>query len=153
MKKVGFHKFLHEKFKFKETSRSKEHPSIKEFRNEMHMACESSKEIKDALKNAVGNTIDAIKAKHIFSNIPKEDYPLLCMSIEATNPSNLILTSVPVSPSVIRPSVVSDIRSGTNEDDLTTSLMQIIKLNNSIEQGFMAGKDISGHQGQVSSYF
>ena len=57
------------------------------------------------------------------------------MSIESTNPSNLILTSVPVSPSVIRPSVVSDIRAGTNEDDLTTSLMQIIKLNNSIEQG------------------
>ena len=27
--------------------------------------------------------------------------------------------------------------------------MQIIKLNNSIEQGMMAGKDISGHQGQL----
>ena len=52
VKKVGFHKFLHEKFKFKETSRSIEHPSIRQFRSDMTVACESSKEVKESLKNA-----------------------------------------------------------------------------------------------------
>ena len=63
VKKVGFHKFIHEKFKFKETSRTKEHPSIRAFKSKMQVAAESSKEIRDALKNAVGVTIDAVKAR------------------------------------------------------------------------------------------
>ena len=54
-----------------------------------------------------------------------------------------------VSPSVIRPSIASDVRQGTNEDDLTTSLMHIIQLNNTIENGIENGKDISGVQGRV----
>ena len=153
----------------------------------MQVAAEGSREIRDALKNAVGVTIDAVKAFHILSNIPKEDYPLLCMSVESNNASNLILTTVPgiifkiffwvffdykfitklqvhfetffkdpkffkfwkVSPSVIRPSIASDVRQGTNEDDLTTSLMHIIQLNNTIENGIENGKDISGVQGRV----
>lgn len=61
----------------------------------MQVAAEGSREIRDALKNAVGVTIDAVKAFHILSNIPKEDYPLLCMSVESNNASNLILTTVP----------------------------------------------------------
>lgn len=95
VKKIGFHKFIHEKFKFKETSRTKEHPSITAFKQKMQVAAEGSREIRDALKNAVGVTIDAVKAFHILSNIPKEDYPLLCMSVESNNASNLILTTVP----------------------------------------------------------
>ena len=149
VKKVGFHKFLHEKFKFKETSRSKEHPSIKDFRRDMEVAAESNKEIRETVKSPVGCSIDPVRAAAIFANIPKEDYPLLCMAVEGSDPSSLILNTIPVSPSVIRPSIKSDIRAGTNEDDLTTALMTILKINNLIEKSIQDGFPISGQDGKL----
>ena len=135
VKKVGFHKFIHEKFKFKETSRTKEHFSITKFKDDVEQAASVNKDVRESLKTITGYVIDPIKAYELFRNIPREDYPLLGMNIQSSDPSNLVVSTVPVSPAVIRPSVISDIRSGINEDDLTTSLMAIIKTNNYIDQG------------------
>lgn len=153
VKKVGFHKFFHEKYKFKETSRTKEHSSITEFKRNLIGAAKESKEVREASKSTVGYVIDAIKAKELFSNIPRQDYPLLCMNIQSSDPSNLVVSTIPVSPHVIRPSVISEIRSGINEDDLTTSLMAIIKVNNFIDRGIDEGINISGNRGQLGLYW
>ena len=75
------------------------------------------------------------------------------MNFQSSTPENLIVWTIPVSPSVIRPSVVSDIRSGTNEDDLTTSLMSIIKMSNFIDKAINEGFDISGNNGQLGLWW
>lgn len=42
-----------------------------------------------------------------------KDIPLLLMNAETGHPKDLILDRIPVPPSCIRPSVVSDLKSGT----------------------------------------
>lgn len=44
-------------------------------------------------------------------------------------PKDLILTRVPVPPICIRPSVISDLKAGTNEDSLTMKISQILFVN------------------------
>lgn len=44
-------------------------------------------------------------------------------------PADLILTRIPVPPVCIRPSTISDIKSGTNEDCLTMKLSEISLIN------------------------
>lgn len=71
---------------------------------------------------------------NLFRRIPKEDIPLLLMNPESSQPADLILTRLLVPPLCIRPSVVSDLKSGTNEDDLTMKLTEIIFLNDVIKK-------------------
>ncbi|XP_027953200.1 DNA-directed RNA polymerase III subunit RPC1-like [Eumetopias jubatus] len=61
------------------------------------------------------------------------------MNPEAGKPSDLILTRLLVPPLCIRPSVVSDLKSGTNEDDLTMKLTEIIFLNDVIKKHRISG--------------
>lgn len=70
----------------------------------------------------------------MFKRIPQEDVPLLLMNPEAGTPADLLLTRLLVPPLCIRPSVVSDLKSGTNEDDLTMKLTEIIFLNDVIKK-------------------
>lgn len=71
---------------------------------------------------------------NLFKRIPQEDIPLLLMNPEAGKPADLIITRLLVPPLCIRPSVVSDLKSGTNEDDLTMKLTEIIFLNDVIKK-------------------
>ncbi|XP_025765315.1 DNA-directed RNA polymerase III subunit RPC1 isoform X3 [Oreochromis niloticus] len=71
---------------------------------------------------------------NLFRRIPEEDIPLLLMNPEAGKPADLIITRLLVPPLCIRPSVVSDLKSGTNEDDLTMKLTEIIFLNDVIKR-------------------
>ncbi|KAI1236429.1 hypothetical protein IHE44_0001722 [Lamprotornis superbus] len=68
----------------------------------------------------------------------KEVEPLLGRA-QAGKPSDLILTRLLVPPLCIRPSVVSDLKSGTNEDDLTMKLTEIIFLNDVIKKHRISG--------------
>ena len=54
------------------------------------------------------------------------------MNPESGRPEDMILTRVSVPPLCIRPSVISDLKSGTNEDDITMKLTEILFLNNVI---------------------
>ena len=71
---------------------------------------------------------------NLLKRIPAEDVPLLLMNPEAGRPADLLLTRLLVPPLCIRPSVVSDLKSGTNEDDLTMKLTEIIFLNDVIKK-------------------
>ncbi len=51
---------------------------------------------------------------------------------ESSRPSYMILTRLAVPPLCIRPSVISDLKSGTNEDDVTMKLTEIVFLNDVI---------------------
>ena len=44
------------------------------------------------------------------------------------------MTKIPCPPLCIRPSVVSDLKSGTNEDDVTMKMTEIVFINNVIDK-------------------
>lgn len=53
---------------------------------------------------------------------------------DSKHPMDLLMTRVPVPPVCIRPSVVSELKSGTNEDDLTMKLTEIMLINDVIKK-------------------
>lgn len=50
------------------------------------------------------------------------------------HPINVLLTRIVVPPVCIRPSVVSDLKSGTTEDDITMKLSEIVLVNEAIRK-------------------
>lgn len=67
----------------------------------------------------------------IFERISNSDVPFLMMGVSdnAASPKDLVLTRIPVPPTCIRPSVISEIKAGTTEDDITMKLTEICFLN------------------------
>jgi len=57
-------------------------------------------------------------------------------------PESLIMTRLAVPPACIRPSVISDLQSGSNEDDLTMKLTEIIFLNDVIRKHQSSGAKV-----------
>lgn len=55
------------------------------------------------------------------------------------HPADLLLTRLPVPPVCIRPSVVSETRLGTTEDDLTMKLTEIMSINGSLKNNKHGG--------------
>ncbi len=76
--------------------------------------------------------LNPLEVLEIFNRIPAEDIPLLLMDQDSARPSFMVLTRLAVPPLCIRPSVVSDLKSGTNEDDVTMKLTEIVFLNDVI---------------------
>ncbi len=124
-------------------------------------ASEGNKEIESLVTSSgLIKMLSPLEVKEIFDRIPAEDVPLLLMdqvsnkrkevfiapSItrklickkpslslqESSRPSYMILTRLAVPPLCIRPSVISDLKSGTNEDDVTMKLTEIVFLNDVI---------------------
>ncbi|KAF0989788.1 hypothetical protein HZS_3789, partial [Henneguya salminicola] len=75
--------------------------------------------------------LNPLHVLNLFHKIPTRDYIFLGLR-RNSSPFNMILTQIPVPPACIRPSVISDFRSGSNEDDLTIKLSEIIFKNNSL---------------------
>ncbi|CAL9699297.1 unnamed protein product [Knipowitschia caucasica] len=130
VKKCGLLKIIHEKYK---TSKKTVDPFVSEFMQSFNTAMEHNKIIEPLLTRAQEN-LNPLVVLSLFRRIPAEDIPLLLMNPEAGKPSDLILTRLLVPPLCIRPSVVSDLKSGTNEDDLTMKLTEIIFLNDVIKK-------------------
>jgi DNA-directed RNA polymerase III subunit RPC1 len=84
------------------------------------------------LSGGLVNMLNPLEVLHLFERIPDDDIQFLLMNPEHGHPKYMILTRVPVPPVCIRPSVVSDLKSGTNEDDLTMKLTEIIFMNDVI---------------------
>ncbi|XP_051928207.1 DNA-directed RNA polymerase III subunit RPC1 [Hippocampus zosterae] len=135
VKKCGLLKIIHEKYK---TTKKDAEPFVSEFLQSFETAIEHNKAIEPLLARAQEN-LNPLVVQGIFSRIPEEDVPLLLMNPEAGKPSDLILTRLLVPPICIRPSVVSDLKSGTNEDDLTMKLTEIIFLNDIIKKHRVTG--------------
>jgi DNA-directed RNA polymerase II subunit RPB1 len=73
-------------------------------------------------------------ARIILQNVKDEDARLLGFSPERTRPELFILTSLVVSPPIVRPSVViSEGSKARGQDDLTTKLCDIVKANTSLK--------------------
>uniref|UniRef100_A0AAY3ZYW3 DNA-directed RNA polymerase subunit n=1 Tax=Denticeps clupeoides TaxID=299321 RepID=A0AAY3ZYW3_9TELE len=135
VKKCGLLKIIHEKYK---TNKKVVDPVVSEFLQSFDIAVEHNKEVESLLTRAQEN-LNPLVVLNLFRRIPAEDVSLLLMNPEAGKPADLILTRLLVPPLCIRPSVISDLKSGTNEDDLTMKLTEIIFLNDVIKKHRMSG--------------
>uniref|UniRef100_A0A672Q099 DNA-directed RNA polymerase subunit n=1 Tax=Sinocyclocheilus grahami TaxID=75366 RepID=A0A672Q099_SINGR len=135
VKKCGLLKIIHEKYK---TTKKVVDPMVSDFLQSFDIAIEHNKEVESLLTRAQEN-LNPLVVLNVFRRIPNEDVPLLLMNPESGKPADLILTRLLVPPLCIRPSVISDLKSGTNEDDLTMKLTEIIFLNDVIKKHRMSG--------------
>lgn len=105
-------------------------PEYAKQKREFSSIIESAPELEDLLLKQTHELLDPITVLNLFRRIPDRDTPFLLIS--DARPEDLILTRLPVPPSCIRPSVVSD--ENTNEDDLTILLSETNLLAEVIEK-------------------
>lgn len=83
------------------------------FTAEYTEAVETNREIETVLPNALIYILNPLEVLRLLEQIPEEDIPFLVMNPNCGRPQDLILTRIPVPPISIRPSVVSELKSGT----------------------------------------
>ncbi|XP_074647199.1 DNA-directed RNA polymerase III subunit RPC1-like [Tubulanus polymorphus] len=127
VKKCGMMKITHERFKVNK----KTEQIMSEFVHTFEEAIQHNKDLESNLNKAI-DVLNPLIVLNLFDRIPNEDIPLLLMSTDSGHPRDLILQKIAVPPLCIRPSVVSDLKAGTNEDDITMKITEIILLNDVI---------------------
>lgn len=135
----GLMKILHEPFRGKKAT----DPVMSEILAELKEATSKNRELHQILgPQALISELNPLQVLDLFKRIPKSDIPLLGMTSENANPSNLIVTRVFVPPVCIRPSVVSETKAGTTEDDLTMKQSEILLINDVINKHMSTGGKI-----------
>ena len=133
MKRAGASlKIVHEKY-------SKNPELMEAYMKEFEEAVKHNDQLKANLSR-VQDDLNPIRVESILSKISPMDCELLDI---ADRPEHLILTHLPVPPVCIRPSVEMEGQAGSNEDDITMKLIQIIEVNNVLRQGLEKGLAIN----------
>ncbi|KAI8497884.1 DNA-directed RNA polymerase III subunit RPC1 [Branchiostoma belcheri] len=130
VKKCGLLKIVHERYK---STKKVVDPVVTDFQSSFQSAVEHNKEIEGLIPRAQEN-LNPMVALHMFSRIPHQDLPFLIMDAEHGRPQDMILTRLLVPPLCIRPSVSTELKAGTNEDDVTMKLTEILFLNDVIQK-------------------
>lgn len=103
-------RIVHEPFRGKK----KTDPLLTNALDELLAATERNRELSSCVgPSSLIHELNPVEVLHLFKNIPKCDIPLLGMTSTESDPVNLICTRVYVPPACIRPSVTSEIKSGT----------------------------------------
>lgn len=103
-------KIVHEPFRGKK----KTDPLVTNALDELLAASENNKEMSQTIgPSSLIQELNPVEVLSLFKSIPKCDIPLLGMTAANSDPANLIVTRLYVPPACIRPSVVSEIKSGT----------------------------------------
>jgi DNA-directed RNA polymerase III subunit RPC1 len=79
------------------------------------------------------------KVLRLFERITDADCEVLWMDPTCTRPENMILQHLLVPPVPIRPSVAMDMGGGSNEDDLTVKLQEILDVNVALQLALAKG--------------
>mmetsp|Transcript_17922 Transcript_17922/g.35690 ORF Transcript_17922/g.35690 Transcript_17922/m.35690 type:complete len:1416 (-) Transcript_17922:69-4316(-) len=146
-------KIVHERFKGRYME-----GEVEDFLQSLHGAMQSNPEINHGLKVAVENLLPT-RVLELFKGIPDEDCEVMWVAPWIGRPENLVLENLLVPPVPIRPSVAMDVGGGSNEDDLTVKLLEIINVNVALElnmklnpqtKTIMEGWDVL--QSQVAQY-
>ncbi|EGG22501.1 RNA polymerase III [Cavenderia fasciculata] len=124
VKKVSALKLIHEKYKKEEEHRD----LIEQFEDALKANAEMRNHVKKAQED-----LNPLVVFNLFKRISYQDTELLDMDPDVGRPERLILTHLLVPPVSIRPSVPMDGGSGSNEDDLTMKLSEILHINDHIK--------------------
>lgn len=133
VKKAGCYKILSQTMPIRPKSVRATAANTKEFCKQMSSfksIIDANPELEELLEKQTHEMLDPISVVSLFRRIPDRDIPFLLIS--DSRPEDLILTRLPVPPSCIRPTVVSD--ENTNEDDLTILLSETNLLADVIEK-------------------
>mmetsp|Transcript_61091 Transcript_61091/g.144156 ORF Transcript_61091/g.144156 Transcript_61091/m.144156 type:complete len:1479 (-) Transcript_61091:130-4566(-) len=98
------------------------------------------------LKPAVGKAaedLDPLTVLNLFRRIPDHHVEVLNMRPEQSRPEHLLVTHIPVPPCCIRPSVAMGVGAGSNEDDLTVILSEIVKASEVLQETMDKGGGIA----------
>jgi DNA-directed RNA polymerase III subunit RPC1 len=105
-------------------------------------ATASNKDL-DAIMSGLGGVpyddLLPTRVLELFTHIPDDDCEILWINPMIGRPENLILQHLLVPPVPIRPSVAMDVGGGSNEDDLTVKLQEIIDVNVALELALQKG--------------
>ncbi|KAI6655586.1 DNA-directed RNA polymerase III subunit RPC1 [Oopsacas minuta] len=124
-KKFGFMKLLHNPFN--PTGRKFSGVEHATFLEKFSQAKENNKELEKHLDKAL-DLLTPLKVLHIFQNVRDDDCIFIGMTPGHGRPEDLLLQRILVPPPCIRPSVQTDI-GGSNEDDITIKITDIIRVN------------------------
>lgn len=102
-------KILHDKFRGKKEKDPTVANHILAYRNVL----EYDRELVSVISGGVSFILTPLDVYNLLDRIPSEDLPLLCMNPESVHPRDLLITRVPVPPLCIRPSISSELKSGT----------------------------------------
>jgi DNA-directed RNA polymerase III subunit RPC1 len=109
--------------------------------NNLEIAMQANKEIETAMSSATPPWEDLMPTRvlELFKHISDDDCEILWTDPLVGRPENLILQNLLVPPVPIRPSVAMDVGGGSNEDDLTVKLQEIIDVNVALELALTKG--------------
>ncbi|KAK6745748.1 hypothetical protein RB195_012082 [Necator americanus] len=98
-------------------------------------AIQANPDLFAALQKNKSVLLNPLRVLKLFNNIPEKDLRLIMVQRNSCliHPNSLLLVRIPVPPVCIRPSIVSDFKSGTTEDDLTMKLSEIILINDILQ--------------------
>jgi DNA-directed RNA polymerase III subunit RPC1 len=148
-------KIVHERYKGRQAEED-----IEVIMSNLSHAMQINPDIGTAIKNNLVEELLPNRVLQLFQAIPDHDCDLLWMNVLAGGrPESLILTNLLVPPVPIRPSVAMDAGAGSNEDDLTIKLQEILDVNVALELALSRGpqtktivEDWDFLQVQVSQY-
>ncbi|KAF1790063.1 RNA polymerase Rpb1, domain 5 [Phytophthora cactorum] len=86
--------------------------------------------------------LSPLVVQQLFKEIPDQDCELLWVDADGGRPEKLILNSVLVPPVCIRPSVAMDGGTGSNEDDITVKLQEIVQVNFALSAALQKGASL-----------
>ncbi|CAF3739658.1 unnamed protein product [Rotaria sp. Silwood1] len=132
--KCALLKIAHDKYR----TQKRQHNTLVDINELFHSARQSNAEV-GALISSYTEILNPVRVLELFERIPTEDLPLLLIDESIIHPRDFILSRILVPPICIRPTVQSDFRAGTNEDDLTIKLSEIIFLNDVIQRNRLNG--------------
>jgi len=98
----------------------------------------SEKDLEHFLANATED-LTPVRVFQLFDAIPTRQIPLLLNRYSTSSPSEMIIRTIIIPPTCIRPAVVSA-GEGTNQDDLTVRLVDTIRINTDLKKAIEVGK-------------
>ena len=136
VKKVsGAHtlKLVHEKYKGKGGAEN-----FDELSSSLERAVEFNKDLAQHVARAQED-LSPLRVQELFERVSDADCELLWLDPASGRPEHLLLSTLLVPPVAIRPSVAMDVGAGSNEDDLTCKLVEIIDVNSALRVALQKG--------------
>lgn len=129
-------KIIHERFKGRYSD-----DELEMLENNLENAMRLNKDIAPIVQKSSPPYEDLLPTRvlDLFSRISDDDCEILWLDPLIGRPENLILQNLLVPPVPIRPSVAMDVGGGSNEDDLTVKLQEIIDVNVALELALTKG--------------
>jgi DNA-directed RNA polymerase III subunit RPC1 len=107
----------------------------------LEIARQANKDVNTAVMGTTVPYDDLLPTRviELFTRITDDDCEILWLNPMIGRPENLVLQRLLVPPVPIRPSVAMDVGGGSNEDDLTVKLQEIIDVNVALELALQKG--------------